>query len=421
MAPISTRTNIPTFFCILLLGTVLPYVQAGAHRLLEEDHDHDSHDEHSDHDSHDEEVVDEDETPWGRVIGTTFLINLTTLTGVIALIPLVVSMNKENRLLMNIGIPSFAVGALIAVSVFLVIPESLHLIQDGVGNDEKKVNLYFGLALIGGFLIPSALGMLFENSHITVKEVDVEPAAPTEKEPTQDGVAVDTGVIVQKDSVEMAVAAVATKEVSAGANDEETANSADAVEAVEKTSCSKNRHWTHAPNDDVTKAPTAIDSRLCASILLGDAFHNFADGMFIGAAFTLCDSSVAFSMVFATLYHELAQELADFFLLTRHGMLPSLKALLANFLSGLTVMLGGIVILTAGDIADETFGVILALAAGVYINIAGTECMPRVQQLSKTMMHRVFSLGMIVLGVVPIALVLQIHEHCEDSHEDHDH
>ena len=114
MAPISARTNIPTFFCILLLGTILPYVQAGAHRLLEEDHDHDSHDEHSDHDSHDEEVVDEDETPWGRVIGTTFLINLTTLTGVIALIPLVVSMNKENRLLMNIGIPSFAVGAVSA-------------------------------------------------------------------------------------------------------------------------------------------------------------------------------------------------------------------------------------------------------------------------------------------------------------------
>eukprot|EP00957_Ditylum_brightwellii_P037737 2854146-Ditylum_brightwellii.AAC.1 len=70
----------------------------------EDHHDEDHHDEdHNDEGHHDEDHHDEDhhghsshsedseKKPWGVVIGTSILINLATLSGVILLIPLVKS------------------------------------------------------------------------------------------------------------------------------------------------------------------------------------------------------------------------------------------------------------------------------------------------------------------------------------------
>ncbi|CAK9033228.1 IcmE/DotG protein [Durusdinium trenchii] len=48
---------------------------------------------------------------------------------------------------------------------------------------------------------------------------------------------------------------------------------------------------------------------LAIPVLLGDFIHNFADGIFLGFAFYACDASFAWSMVGATIAHELPQEL----------------------------------------------------------------------------------------------------------------
>ena len=47
-------------------------------------------------------------------------------------------------------------------------------------------------------------------------------------------------------------------------------------------------------------------------------FHNFTDGIFFGNAWLFCERHVAYAVVAATLYHEFAQEFADFCLLTHH-------------------------------------------------------------------------------------------------------
>ncbi len=121
-----------------------------------------------------------------------------------------------------------------------------------------------------------------------------------------------------------------------------------------------------------------INKQLCASILLGDAFHNFS-GMFIATSFkALCDVSTSISIVMVMIIHEVAQEMADFILLTRHVGLLAPKALLLNFLSGLSVVFGGIIFL-AGNPSDEATGVILGMAGGVYFNIAACETLPRLK------------------------------------------
>lgn len=155
-----------------------------------------------------------------------------------------------------------------------------------------------------------------------------------------------------------------------------------------------------------------INYRMCCSILVGDAFHNYADGVFIGIAYMLCTRDVAISIMAITLYHEVAQELADFFLLTRHAGLGVMTALFLNFLSGMSVMLGGITIL-AVDLTAQSIGVVLCISAGVYVQIAASECIPRVDGAAKNWRHRVLSLVMFVVGAVPIGLTLINHQHCE--------
>lgn len=160
---------------------------------------------------------------------------------------------------------------------------------------------------------------------------------------------------------------------------------------------------------------------LALSILIGDAFHNFCDGVFIGVAFKLCDSSTAWTIMAVTLYHEIAQELADYFLLTRHAGFTKFKALLANFVAGLSVVLGGLVIL-GSDLSDMAIGVLLSLSSGVYLYIATVECLSRVSGILSSLQDRALLLLMFAVGAIPVGLTLLNHSHCEaeeHGHEEH--
>jgi len=168
-----------------------------------------------------------------------------------------------------------------------------------------------------------------------------------------------------------------------------------------------------AQTQDAKHTPDAkVNWSLVLSIVLGDAFHNFCDGVFVGVALSLCDKSTAYTIVGITLYHEVAQELADYFLLTRHaGLRPSI-ALLLNFAAGLSILLGGIIVL-ATPVSDLSIGVILSIAAGVYLYIAACECLPRVSAVVHTRGDRFLSMLIFIIGVVPIGLALLNHSHCE--------
>lgn len=168
--------------------------------------------------------------------------------------------------------------------------------------------------------------------------------------------------------------------------------------------------------DDATPS---VNVSLALSILVGDAFHNFCDGVFVGVGFMLCDLSVALTIMAVTLYHEVAQEVADYFLLTRYAGLTPIKALSLNFLAGLSVVLGGIVVL-ASDLSDMAIGVLLSLSSGVYLYIAACECLPRVTAILKSSQDRIILLVMFAIGAIPIGLTLLNHTHCEaEEHEDH--
>merc|ERR1712178_243121 len=147
-------------------------------------------------------------------------------------------------------------------------------------------------------------------------------------------------------------------------------------------------------------AHTCFDGRSCA----------------ISAAFVGCSSSMAWGITGSTIAHELAQEIADYIVLTSpvHGNLTPVTALLLNFLSGTSVILGAIIVL-ASNVSNFDQGCLLAFGGGVYLQIAASECMPRVYEYAKSIELKLGSILAFSIGAIAIGLVLLKHEHCVPS------
>ena len=134
----------------------------------------------------------------------------------------------------------------------------------------------------------------------------------------------------------------------------------------------------------------------------------------MGTAFRFCNGPLAWSVTLATIFHEIAQELSDYLVLTdpAQGALQPPLALLLNGLSGLSVLLGTIIIFSLESIHDPTVGMLLAFGGGVYVQIGASECMPRVFTNADSVKARVCCLASFVVGVTAIGLVLLDHRHC---------
>jgi UTP--glucose-1-phosphate uridylyltransferase len=189
-----------------------------------------------------------------------------------------------------------------------------------------------------------------------------------------------------------------------------------------------------------------------SAVLIGDFFHNFCDGIFIGVAFKSCAVSFGWTVTSITVFHELIQELSDFLVLTKAAQLPAWQALLWNAASGLSVILGGIVIASA-QVDDYTVGMLLAFGAGQYLYIGAVELMPMIHDthhtaptmdvsvgtdeeaadeqepaataaapaaaMKVTPFDRAVGLVFFMVAVVVAGLILLNHEHCEvGSHSD---
>lgn len=111
-----------------------------------------------------------------------------------------------------------------------------------------------------------------------------------------------------------------------------------------------------------------------AVVVLGDAFHNFVDGVLIAAAF-LTDPLLGWSTAIAVLIHELPQELGDYMLLRAAGLSQG-RALLLNLLSSLAAVAGGVIGYFALGAVSTATPYALLLAAASFIYIAVSDLMP---------------------------------------------
>jgi zinc and cadmium transporter len=135
-------------------------------------------------------------------------------------------------------------------------------------------------------------------------------------------------------------------------------------------------------------------------ILIGDAFHNFVDGLLIAAAF-LADPMLGVTTTLAVVAHEIPQELGDFVLLLNAGW-SQRKAFLANAASSLTSVLGGLLGYFALDGAEHFLPYVLTIAAASFIYIAVADLLPLLhrQRNSFALQSALIGVGVMVVPLV---------------------
>jgi UTP--glucose-1-phosphate uridylyltransferase len=301
------------------------------------------------------QVAEDKHTPWAEGIGASVIVNFIALIGVIMMIPALSKAIKSNQLEAEGILGGFAAGAILSCAFFLLLFEATHLVATG-WEEEVDVLWRWGTAVLAGIILPSLI-------HSSASLVEFMPRK---------------------------------------ANSAEGASGSAAV--------------GDKPDEYVDGQPVAISLaeklRLFLGVNLGDFFHNLCDGFFLGAGFKGCGSSFGWGIALATVLHEIPQEIADYVILTgpRVGLSPFI-ALVSNFIAGLGVLLGAVIILGA-DVGDEVVGLLLAFGGGVYIHIGATECMPKMYAEKLSPLVRMACVASFILGAVLIGLVLLDHEHC---------
>jgi zinc and cadmium transporter len=140
--------------------------------------------------------------------------------------------------------------------------------------------------------------------------------------------------------------------------------------------------------------------------LIGDAFHNFIDGILIAASFVV---SVKLGVVttLAVIFHEIPQELGDFGILI-YGGFTKRKALIYNFISALTAMVGALAGYFLSDLAQGFSNFILPLTAGGFIYIAASDLIPEIHKetnvIRSTLAFLAFLAGIVFMALAKLIL-----------------
>jgi len=354
----------------------------------------------SDHDDHGDDHGDGNDSgdkPWGTVIGASLIINLSTLSGIFILgghwIRKAVCRNWQPKkevgnLWAELIIPMFACGALLGTTFFLLLPEALHMIQAGLGGGhddhghrllegdegpgESATTWRFGSSVMGGFLIPVLLQTFFPHSHNHshgCEDSCQEDGAETpEKEPSSD-------------------------------------------ETPEKSTSESDKL-----NDDdeymtICGCVQLKNLSLFISMNFGELLHNFTDGIFVGAAYLGCGPAVGNSVVAATVFHEIPNQLAGYLVMVNQNGINPFVALVLNFLFGLSVLAGAILVLLA-EPGKVAVGCIFCIGGGIFLHVAISEMLGTAERYRSKKIHFVYVIAAFMVGAVPIGLVLLDHEHC---------
>ena len=127
--------------------------------------------------------------------------------------------------------------------------------------------------------------------------------------------------------------------------------------------------WRHChdPRCDVHSASGVL-------ILIGDAFHNFADGIVIATAFMV---SIPFGIAIslAIIAHEIPQEVGDFAILLDADF-PTWRAFIYNLCSALPTLPGAVLAYYSLAHVQQYIPFILVLSASSFLYIATVDLIP---------------------------------------------
>jgi len=150
---------------------------------------------------------------------------------------------------------------------------------------------------------------------------------------------------------------------------------------------------------------------LFISMNIGEALHNFTDGVFVGTALLSCGRNMAISISIATILHELPNQLAGWFVMVNQNGINPWIALLLNFLFGLSILLGGLLVFLF-EFNQVTIGCVLAIGGGTFIHVAIGELLQNAERNITHGIQMMYAFVAFLVGAIPIGLILINHEHC---------
>jgi len=137
-------------------------------------------------------------------------------------------------------------------------------------------------------------------------------------------------------------------------------------------------------------------------ILISDGVHNFIDGLIIAASF-VASFPLGIATTLAVALHEIPQELGDFGVLV-YGGFSRRRALIFNFASAITAIMGGIIGYFASSMMQTSLFYLLPFAAGNFIYIAAADLIPEIKHhvsLRRSLVHfAVFLVGITIMLAV---------------------
>jgi len=138
--------------------------------------------------------------------------------------------------------------------------------------------------------------------------------------------------------------------------------------------------------------------------LVGDSLHNFFDGMVIAGSFVV-SVPLGISTLIAVIAHEIPHEIGNFGILVYAGYSRS-KAILLNFFSALTALLGALVaVLFATQMSGFT-DFIVPFTAGGFIYIATADLIPEMKK--ETAVSKSFLQLVCILAGIALMFILKL-------------
>jgi zinc transporter ZupT len=148
------------------------------------------------------------------------------------------------------------------------------------------------------------------------------------------------------------------------------------------------------------------------SILLGDCFCNFSDGLIITSAFHICGHELGWITVLNVFLHEVTHEISDFSILINSGY-TFRKAILLNLLSASTSYISWLIVnLISNNIKSANIinAYILTFGSGVVISFV-VSLIPKYLK-DKSVNKQRWKLLILLLGIIICTLIFISEKHC---------
>lgn len=142
--------------------------------------------------------------------------------------------------------------------------------------------------------------------------------------------------------------------------------------------------------------------------IIGDAIHNFLDGAVIAISF-INSTTLGIVATIAIIAHEIPQEIADFSLLI-YGGFSKLKALVYNFLTALTAVIGALAAYFYSSVIVNSTIFLTSFAVGGFVYIASSDLIPEIHK-EKDLKKSLVQLVLLALGIFLIWIVGEVFQH----------